>query len=51
MVHHAYKTKRKLDHIVVVHFVDDKGILHQFRYINDVALNKSNPDVRVNFLE
>jgi len=26
MVHHAYKTKRKLDHIVVVHFVDDKGI-------------------------
>jgi hypothetical protein len=31
--------------------VDDKGVLHQFRYINDVALNKSNPDVRVNFLE
>ena len=31
--------------------LDDKGVLHQFRYINDVALNKSNPDVRVNFLE
>jgi hypothetical protein len=31
--------------------LDDKGFLHQFRYINDVALNKSNPDVRVNFLE
>jgi len=31
--------------------VDDKGVLHQFRYINDVALNKSNPDVCVNFLE
>jgi hypothetical protein len=30
---------------------DDKGFLHQFRYLNDVALNKSNPDVRVNFLE
>lgn len=31
--------------------LDDRGVLHQFRYINDVALNKSNPDVRVNFLE
>jgi len=31
--------------------LDAKGIFHQFRYINDVALNKSNPDVRVNFLE
>lgn len=31
--------------------LDDKGVLHQFRYINDVALNKSNPDVRINFLE
>jgi hypothetical protein len=32
-------------------FRDEKGFLHQFRYLNDVALNKSNPDVRVNFLE
>lgn len=31
--------------------LDDKGFLHQFRYLNDVTLNKSNPDVRVNFLE
>lgn len=31
--------------------LDEKGFLHQFRYLNDVALNKSNPDVRVNFLE
>ncbi len=31
--------------------LDDKGYLHQFRYLNDVVLNKSNPDVRVNFLE
>lgn len=31
--------------------LDDRGFLHQFRYINDVALNKSNQDVRVNFLE
>lgn len=32
-------------------FRDEKGFLHQFRYLNDIALNKSNPDVRVNFLE
>lgn len=32
-------------------FRDEKGFLHQFRYLNDVALNKSNSDVRVNFLE
>ncbi len=32
-------------------FRDEKGFMHQFRYLNDVALNKSNPDLRVNFLE
>ena len=32
-------------------FRDENGFLHQFRYLNDVALNKSNPDVQVNFLE
>jgi hypothetical protein len=32
-------------------FKDEHGFFHQFRYLNDVALNKSNPDVRVNFLE
>jgi hypothetical protein len=31
--------------------VDEQGVLHQFRYLNDVTLNKSNPDVRVNVLE
>lgn len=30
---------------------DEKGFLHQFRFLNDVALNQSNPDVRVNVLE
>lgn len=30
---------------------DEKGFFHQFRFLNDIALNKSNPDVRVNFLE
>lgn len=32
-------------------FREENGFLHQFRYLNDIALNKSNPDVRVNFLE
>ena len=31
--------------------LDERGFLHQFRYLNDRALNKSNLDVRVNFLE
>lgn len=30
---------------------DDKGFLHQFRFVNRVSLNKSNPDVQVNFVE
>jgi len=30
---------------------DEQGFFHQFRFLNDVALNKSNPDVRVNVLE
>ena len=32
-------------------FLDEEGFFHQFRFLNDVALNKSNPDVRVNVLE
>ena len=32
-------------------FRDENGFFHQFRFLNDLALNKSNPDVRVNFLE
>jgi hypothetical protein len=30
---------------------DEKGFFHQFRFLNDIALNQSNPDVRVNVLE
>lgn len=30
---------------------DEKGFLHQFRFLNDASLNKSNLDVRVNVLE
>lgn len=31
--------------------LDEHGFRHQFRYLNDIALNKSNADVRVNFFE
>ncbi len=30
---------------------DEKGFFHQFRFLNEVALNQSNPDVCVNVLE
>lgn len=32
-------------------FKDEKGYLHQFRYVNKVSLNRSHPDLKVNFLE
>jgi len=32
-------------------FEDSNGFFHQFRYLNNVALNKSHSDVQVNFLE
>lgn len=32
-------------------FRDEAGYLHQFRFINNVPLNKSHPDLRVNFWE
>lgn len=37
----------------VMHYelTDEKGFFHQFRYINDVPLNKSNQNIRVNFFE
>lgn len=31
--------------------IDDAGIIHGFRFINGVRLNKSHPDLLVNFLE
>lgn len=30
---------------------NDSEVTHRFRFLNDVPLNKSNPDVRVNFIE
>lgn len=31
--------------------VDDKGVIHGYRYVNGVPLNGSHPDLEVNFLE
>lgn len=39
------------DDTIYFECLDDKGSLHQFRYLNGVQLNKSNPDVKVNCLE
>jgi hypothetical protein len=30
---------------------DENGVLHQFRFLNDIALNKTHPDTCVNVLE
>jgi hypothetical protein len=31
--------------------IEQEGIIHRFRFLNDAPLNESNQDVRVNFLE
>ena len=33
------------------HFEDKKGYFHQFRFINNVSLNKAHPELKVNFWE
>ena len=33
------------------HEVEEDGVIHRFRFINDMPLNASNQDVRVNFVE
>ncbi len=32
-------------------YEDEKGHLHQYRYINKISLNKSHPETRINFWE
>lgn len=39
------------DDAIYHEIVTDNGMYHQFRFLNDVSLNKSNADVKVNFLE
>ena len=39
------------DKVVRYEYTDDKGVTHWFRFVNGVPINKSHPDVLVNFLE
>lgn len=44
----ALATSEKVQYHEVL---DEEGFFHQFHFLNDIALNKSNPDVHVNVLE
>ncbi len=37
--------------VVRYEYTDDKGFTHWFRFVNGAPINKSHPDVLVNFLE
>ncbi len=43
----AHESENAVDYEVT----DKKGFLHQFRYVNGISLNKSHPEMLVNFLE
>jgi hypothetical protein len=38
-------------HTELYEFTDENGVYHKFRYLNDVPLNESNSDLKINFLE
>ena len=46
-----FETIESSEETIYYEILDDKKFLHQFRYLNNVVLNRSNPDVFVNFLE
>jgi len=50
---HAYlfETIETSDETEYHEFKDEKNYLHQFRFVNNVLLNKSHPDLKVNFFE
>ncbi len=48
---HLFDTISDSEEAKYYEFVDEKGFRHQFRYINDVALNKTHLNLRVNFFE
>ncbi len=50
--HHAlFTTLETSDETQYHELTDEQGFFHQFRFLNNVALNHSNSDVRVNVLE
>ena len=48
---HLFSLLENSDEAVYHELKDDKGSLHQFRFLNDVPLNKSHPELLVNVLE
>lgn len=48
---HLFKQVEESDETVYHEIQDEKGFLHQFHFLNGVSLNKTNPDLKVNFLE
>lgn len=48
---HLFEMLEESEKTEYYEFKDDQGFLHQFHYLNQVSLNKSNPDVLINVLE
>ena len=48
---HLFKHVETNEETQVIKHVDESGVTHRYRFLNNAPLNKSNQDVRVNFLE
>jgi len=48
---YLFEQAEKSDKAQYFEIQDDSGSFHQFRFINGISLNKSHPDLKVNFIE
>ncbi len=48
---HLFDSINSSDRTKYFEMKDEKGYLHQFRFINDVSLNKAHPELKINFWE
>ena len=48
---YLFKTINQSNQVQSFELEDDQEMLHKYRFINDVSLNQSNLDLKVNFLE
>jgi hypothetical protein len=48
---YLFRYVAKSRHTKTYEFIDENNVQHKFRYSNDVPLNESNLDLKVNFLE
>ena len=46
-----YVSQAEADGTTTEFEIEKEGVIHRFRFLNDVPLNQSNADLRVNFLE